>query len=95
MALPFATRGTLIADKGQDSDAIRADLIAGGITPMMPGRPNRKPPIRCSRTLHRMRNAIERALGSRKTNRSNAAPHDELASGSPWMRHSVYVSSRL
>lgn len=35
MALPLYTPGALIADKGYDSDAIRDDLIARGITPVI------------------------------------------------------------
>jgi hypothetical protein len=42
MALPFCTPGALIADKGYDSDAIRDDLVARGITPVIPGRHDRQ-----------------------------------------------------
>ncbi|MFO0293685.1 MAG: IS5 family transposase [Rhodospirillales bacterium] len=87
MALPFCTPGALIADKGYDSDAIRDDLVARGITPVIPGRRNRKQPIRYSKKLYRLRNGIERTFGRLKINRAIATSYDKLASSFLGMLH--------
>lgn len=87
MALPYAAPSALLADKGYDSDVIRDDLIARGIEPVIPGRRNRKEPIRYSRELYRLRNGIERTFGRIKINRAIATRYDKLASSFLGMLH--------
>jgi len=77
--LPECAPGALIGDKGYDSDAIRNDLRARGIRPVIPPRSNRKATIRWSRRLYRLRNRIERMIGHLKVNRAIATRYDKLA----------------
>ena len=70
----------LLADKGYDSDAIRASLIANGIRPVIPPRANRKAVIRWNRRLYLERNRIERMIGHLKVHRAVATRYDKLAS---------------
>lgn len=51
IALPERMPKALLADKGHDPDAIRADLEQRGIKAVIPGRSNRKIPIRHDRDL--------------------------------------------
>ena len=53
----------LLADRGYDTDAVRAALNSGGATPNIPPERNRrfKPPF--NPVLYRTRNAIERMFG--------------------------------
>jgi len=77
--LPENPPDALIADKGYDSDAIRDDLRARGIRPVIPPRRNRKATIRWSKRLYRLRNRIERVFGHLKINRAIATRYDKLA----------------
>ena len=43
--LPDSTPAALLADKGYDSDAIRADLEERGVQPVIPPRSHRKTPM--------------------------------------------------
>lgn len=45
MALPVGRLKALLADKGYDADAIRADLAGRRVTAVILGRSNRVPPI--------------------------------------------------
>jgi transposase len=69
----------VIADRGYDSNAVRAAINACGATPVIPPKANRqfKPPF--SRVLYRARNAIERMFGRLKDFRRVATRYDKLA----------------
>ena len=69
----------MLADKGYDTDAIRADLKARRIRAVIPPRSNRKTPIRWNRQLYRQRNRIERMIGHLEINRAIATRYDKLA----------------
>jgi IS5 family transposase len=74
------TRPTyLIADKGYDTDAIRATLRDHGVRVAIPPRSHRKDPIRWNRRIYRERNRIERMIGHLKVNRAIATRYDKLA----------------
>jgi len=57
----------LLADKGYDADAIRADLAHRKIEAVIPGRSNRRVKIEHDRKLYKklykQRNRIERTFG--------------------------------
>lgn len=69
----------LLADKGDDSDAIRASLHEAGIRSCIPPKSNRKAKIRWNRRMYRERNRIERMIGHLKINRALATRYDKLA----------------
>ncbi len=77
--MPETKPTALLADKGYDADAIRADLRARRIDAVIPGRSNRKQPIIHDRTLYKERNRIERMFGHLKINRAVATRYDQLA----------------
>jgi transposase len=85
--LPFHASGALITNMGYDSDAIRVDLVARGITPVTSGRRNRKQPVRSSKTLYRLRYGTERTFGRLKIYRALTNRYDRLASGFLGMFH--------
>ena len=87
IALPERTPDALLADKGYDADAIRADLARRNIKPVIPGRSNRRVKIEHDRTLYKQRNRIERMFGHLKINRAIAARYDQLASSFLGMVH--------
>src|SRR6266853_5873907 len=62
----------LLADKGYDSDAIRASLHEAGIRSCIPPKSNRKAKIRWNRRMYRERNRIGRMIGHLKINRAIA-----------------------
>jgi transposase len=69
----------LLADKGYDTDAIRADLASRNIQAVIPGRSNRRAKIEHDRALYKQHNRIERMLGRLKINRAIATRYDQLA----------------
>ncbi len=77
----------MLGDKGYDSDAIRDDLKARGIRPVIPPRSNRKATIRWNKRLYRDRNCIERMIGHLKINRAIATRYDKLAESFLGMLH--------
>jgi transposase len=80
MLMGCVPRGVLvIADRGYDSNAVRAAINERGATPNIPPKANRcfKPPF--SRVLYRGRNAIERMFGRLKDFRRIATRYDKLA----------------
>lgn len=87
IVLPERAPDALLADKGYDADAIRADLAKRNITPVIPGRSNRRVKIEHDRTLYRQRNRIERMFGHLKINRAIATRYDQLASSFLGMVH--------
>lgn len=62
----------LLADKGDDGNAIRSDLVNREIEAVIPGRSNRREKIEYDRSLYRQRNRIERMFGHLKINRAIA-----------------------
>ena len=79
IALPERVPDALLADKGYDADAIRADLASRGIQAVIPGRSNRRVKIKHDRALYKQRNRIERMFGRLKINRAIATRYDQLA----------------
>ena len=69
----------LIADRGYDSAAYRARLIAQGIAPCIPSTRSRKIPIPHDRVLYRQRHRIENAFGKLKDWRRIATRYDRCA----------------
>jgi len=69
----------LLADKGYDTDAIRAKLKADGIRHVIPPKSTRTAVIRWNKRLYRERNRIERMIGHLKVNRAIATRYDKLA----------------
>lgn len=78
MALPERRPKALLADKGYDADAIRADLAGRRVKAVIPGRSNRTVPIQYDRELYKQRNRIERMIGHLKINRALATRYDKL-----------------
>lgn len=66
------------ADRSYDSDAIRADLEARGIEPVIPPRSNRTEAISYNKTKYRGRNAVERLFNRLKQFRRVATRYDKL-----------------
>ena len=85
--LPEQAPDALLADKGYDADAIRADLAERNIKAVIPGRSNRRAKIDYDRTLYKQRNRIERMFGQLKINRAIATRYDQLASSFLGMVH--------
>nr|WP_296520725.1 IS5 family transposase [Rhodoplanes sp.] len=69
----------LHADKGYDSNAIRAQVEANGTMPNIPPKVNRRWKSTFSRVLYRNRNAIERMFCRLKDFRRVATRYDRLA----------------
>lgn len=87
IGLPERTPDALLADKGYDADAIRADLAKRKIKAVIPGRSNRRVTVEHDRTLYKQRNRIERMFGHLKVNRAIATRYDQLASSFLGMVH--------
>lgn len=68
-----------LADAAYDSDAIRALLIAGGGTPVIPNNPTRKRKHPFDRAAYRLRNVVERTFCRLKDWRRVATRYDKLA----------------
>ena len=66
------------ADKAYDSDAIRADLKARGIEPVIPPSANRKEMIPYDKGIYRQRNRVERLFSKLKQFRRVATRYDKL-----------------
>ena len=69
----------LIADRGYDANSLRDDLKAVGITPVIPGRCNRKRPIQHDKRRYKDRWRIEAAFCRLKDFRRLATRYDRLA----------------
>jgi transposase len=65
-------------DKGYDSDAIRADLKARGIEPVIPSLACRKEAIPYDKVAYRQRNRVERFFSKLKQFRRVATRYDKL-----------------
>jgi IS5 family transposase len=57
----------LLADKGYDADAIRAELAAAGVEAVIPAKSNRRAPIPHDRSKYRWCNLVERLLSKLKS----------------------------
>jgi transposase len=66
------------ADKGYDSDAIRADLEERGIEPVIPPLACRKEAIPYDKKAYRQRNKVERLFSKLKQFRRVATRYDKL-----------------
>jgi transposase len=71
--------GTMLADKGYDSDAIRHDLRDRGTAPEVPTKSNRKVQYSVSKPLYALRSRIECCIGHLKEQRRIATRYDKLA----------------
>ena len=69
----------LIADKGNDSDAIRDDLAERGVTSVIPNRRNRKVQAPVDGFIYALRDRIERGFSKLKQNRRIATRYDKTA----------------
>jgi len=87
----------LIADKGYDSDAIRANVENKGGTPVIPARRNRTVPEPIDGFVYALRNRIERCINRLKNARRLATRYDktsasylafiEIGAVRLWFRH--------
>ena len=71
--------GTLIADKGYDSDAFREALAERGITPCIPPRARRKSPASYCRKQYRQRHRVENMFSRLKDWRRISTRYDRCA----------------
>ena len=85
--MPERAPDALLADKGYDADAIRADLAERKIEAVIPGRSNRRVKIEHDRVLYKQCNRIERMFGHLKINRAIATRYDQLANSFLGMVH--------
>lgn len=69
----------MIADKGYDSDAIRADVVARGGTSIIPARRSRNRAEPVDGFLYALRNLIERCINKLKNARRVATRYDKTA----------------
>ena len=69
----------LIADRGYDSNAIRAAVQAQGAEAVIPSTRSRKAPLHYSRATYRTRNLVERLWCRLKDWRRVATRYDKLA----------------
>ena len=79
MKLHDGDPGRILADKGYDSDEIRADLAKRGIEPVIPPRSNRKTTIDYDREAYKRRNLIERCVNRLKQFRRIATRYEKTA----------------
>jgi transposase len=87
----------LIADKGYDPDAIRADVAARGGTAVIPARSTRKDHEPIDNFIYALRNLVERCINKLKNARRIATRYDktatsflgliEIAAARLWFRH--------
>ena len=81
-ALIEAARGRfdrLLADRGYDSNAIRAAIASQGAEPVIPATRSRKTDIPYDRQAYRARNLVERLWCRLKDGRRIATRYDKLA----------------
>lgn len=76
-ALPAA--GTLIGDRGYDSNGFRAVLTTKGITPCIPSTKSRKQPIEYDKALYKQRHRVENMFAKLKDWRRIAMRYDRCA----------------
>lgn len=71
--------GTLIADRGYDSNWFRNELAARGIASCIPGRKNRKQAIDYDKALYKQRHKVENMFAKLKDWRRIATRYDRCA----------------
>ncbi len=76
---PLPPAKKLLADRGYDCDAFRNWLIQRGTTPVIPGKCNRRIPIRYNKRAYRHRNKVERMFCRLKDARRIATRYDKSA----------------
>lgn len=69
----------LIADRGYDSDAVRAAIVEQGAEPVIPATASRREPIPYDIIAYRARNLVERLWCRLKDWRRVATRYDKLA----------------
>lgn len=69
----------MLADKGYDSDDVRASLLLKGILPVIPPKANRKQTIACDYHAYKDRNRVERMFNKLKQFRRIATRYDKTA----------------
>lgn len=67
----------LLADKGYDTDAIRAQLAAANVEAVIPAKSNRRVPVAHDRAKYRWRNLVERSFSKLKNWRRVATRYDK------------------
>ncbi len=67
----------LIADKGYDGDAFRADILERGAIPVIPNKSNRTALHRFNKRAYKGRNVIERCFCRLKDFRRIATRYDK------------------
>ena len=80
MAEPGPYPRVVLADKGYDADAIRADLEAQDIAVVIPGKRNRKIQTAIDGNIYALRNRVERCFSKLKHSRRLATRYDKTAS---------------
>ena len=71
--------GSVIADKGYDTNEVRTIIAEAGMQAVIPSRRSRKTPISHDPVLYRARNRIERLFGRLKRFRRLATRYDRRA----------------
>lgn len=66
------TAGHLLADRAFDADWLRNDMLARGITPVIPPKSNRKFPTEFDKETYKWRHLVENYFGKLKENRGIA-----------------------
>jgi len=89
----------ILADRGYDADAIRADIERRGATPVIPTKKNRRVQIEIDGAIYALRNRIEQCFNRLKNSRRFATRYEKLAetfagfvnlvSIRLWLRHFV------
>ena len=79
MELVDAHPEKLLADKAYDTDAIRDNLEARDIEPVIPPKSNRLEPIEYDREAYKRRNRIERCVNALKRFRRIATRYEKTA----------------
>ena len=79
IALPVAKPKLMLADKGYDSDDVRASLLLKGILPVIPPKANRREAIACDFRAYKDRNRVERMFNRLKQFRRIATRYDKTA----------------
>jgi len=79
MADNLPTPSVLLADRGCDADSIRKSMETRDVLPVIPMRKSRKFRVGVDRSLHRLRNLVERCLSKLKNARRVATRYDKTA----------------
>lgn len=99
MSEPGPDPKVLLADRGYDANAVRADVEARGGTPVIPTKRNRKVQVPVDQHAYALRNRIERVIGRLKNARRVATRYEKTAESflgfvqltaiRLWLRHFV------